>query len=1563
MFRRLHLPANTRRGVILLVVLALLTLFAIVGISFVLYASRQADSSRYNRESEAPPQPDMDPELLLSYFLNQLIFDVDDVNGVYSGLRGHSLARNMYGYNNVIQNGGKQIQVLDNTLPFSGVGRLHTGQAFGADEFYKINYTYFKGDQFVRDPERLPMPKKTWRTDPQQPNSNLNYCPFNVDYTYPDLNNFFLAAMKASGFSHQDIPTPVPPGALLAISFHRDYYKDSQGNQIGFGNLWNDPSSTPNPNWTNATGRYYTLRPRPADNDPSFPYPDDGGGDVKNLIGSPGYFYKDVLTGKYRLANNDSIWIDLGAPVMIAPDGTKFKPLFAPLILDLDGRINLNVHGNIRGRDAQGNGQQASDEGWGPWEVNLRSVLGATGQATTKPEWPQLFNGIGVPYPLGRYGQDSVPHSIYPNNTAPPGTAPHFYAPVDFDGCNEMNNFQPTPALNMLNRGYTIPQNTNMWYYTTLPLYPYDPTTGDQSKQGYGNGTPAERKDHPLLYNFFNPQTAGQPQHQDYVLGISNMEALLRYSDTGSPALTSDLFRLLPANLQNPTTRNLVTTHSFGYDRPAVVPWVWDPNDPNYSLLLTETTGTIPVPKPKNPAIPFPGLAQRAQQPPAGSEFRVQDWRAMSAALGRVDLNRYLTPYPTINPQNPQPFDLTKPAILDQFNRANKDRTDMAKDIYMRFVVATGAYNPWNHGPTAPTGDQLKALRWLAQLSVNIVDYIDSDDIMTGFNWGQYGDAAFVSAVPNVKDTDGTTVVPNTWVFGTELPRVVINEAYMEYTQTNYQQNNPPPREFDVDVWVELYNPLQPDTADPLNGNVFLAFNGQQATLGNGPYRFVIAKYLENPVNVYASKIRKAYNVLGDPDGTFMTMNGQPCMVTDFSDPTNSGGNVILAPTVPNPVAGQYADTAAGRKLLNQPFYVLGPNKPFPHDPNQKPNPVPPVATHTSPFMTYHVKNTAQNKDETPDAHPPVLMLRRLANPYIPFNPTSNPYVTVDYQEMVKGPGTGYAPMTGQQRWAVNAATDTMGQPTPYDTRHSFGRLQPCAAFSTAAGGILNVPYWAQEFPTGTPQKYLKTGQPQHSFFRHNALDQSPTMTPPAGGTQFQAQGFDVLVHLDRQVVSPMELLQVSAFKPHELLQQFVTTTARYSHRAPWFDQTTRLYRVFEFLETGSRAAGVPVGGRTPGLININTIYDESILEALLDAQTSNNFTGQYTTPPGKSNDVATAFGQLMFLRTAGNWQSATAPFAPSWNDRPFRSEATGYSTMGDTQHPTSQIGINDTPLRAAMINSDPAPDGGKTNPRVFQQLTGFGASIADEDKQGTVHPYLKYQMVTKLFNNVTTRSNVFAVWVTVGFFKVTDDTTAPPKLGAEIGKAEGRNIRHRMFAIVDRSNLSTQAPYSPNNQNYQSGPGTPGGPPILLKGSFYVKDPSAPVPQGGYPVAVEGAVYKNGGLEGSYEGIPYRIQRGTQLLIDYPTVSGSSDPVPQEIVTVTQVPLTLPGSTPMFMAGFASRHSSSFVINVPYYTIDPNNPNNNPPPPNNFPGNPGPQSRFNARDYPWIVRHFSILN
>ena len=75
------------------------------------------------------------------------------------------------------------------------------------------------------------------------------------------------------------------------------------------------------------------------DNTAAFPFPEDEGGDVKNLIGCPA-----TGTGQSSTTTTASGWTWASRT---APDGRRYKPLFAPLVLDLDSRINSPVHGNI----------------------------------------------------------------------------------------------------------------------------------------------------------------------------------------------------------------------------------------------------------------------------------------------------------------------------------------------------------------------------------------------------------------------------------------------------------------------------------------------------------------------------------------------------------------------------------------------------------------------------------------------------------------------------------------------------------------------------------------------------------------------------------------------------------------------------------------------------------------------------------------------------------------------------------------------------------------------------------------------------------------------------------------------------------------------------------------------------------------------------------------------------------------------------------------------------------------------------------------------------------------
>ncbi|TWT38018.1 hypothetical protein KOR34_29850 [Posidoniimonas corsicana] len=197
--------------------------------------------------------------------------------------------------------------------------------------------------------------------------------------------------------------------------------------------------------------RKYILRPLPED------HPGFTGGNVfatytasnVDLNSTNSMVYGDSITfpsfevaGPWDVDNNgdgipDSIWVDLGMPVQRTEDGRLYRPLFAILVQDLDGRLNLNAHGstdhmasetldNSRNRDngrrlqrtptGRAGGNLAGDatpdpngvvsailssdilphgSGWGPGDITLRPVL--------SPELPRSYPGR-----VGNYGYDDL---------------------------------------------------------------------------------------------------------------------------------------------------------------------------------------------------------------------------------------------------------------------------------------------------------------------------------------------------------------------------------------------------------------------------------------------------------------------------------------------------------------------------------------------------------------------------------------------------------------------------------------------------------------------------------------------------------------------------------------------------------------------------------------------------------------------------------------------------------------------------------------------------------------------------------------------------------------------------------------------------------------------------------------------------------------------------------------------------------------------------------------------------------------------------------------------------
>ncbi len=1500
MFRSRRTPTtDARRGIILLVVLALLTLFAIVGISFVLYANAEADSSRIYREAQGfiDLRPDIPTDQLLNWALGQAIYDVDDRpppndanDHLYSAMRGHSLARDMYGWNSDNPD--------SNIFPFNGTGRFYNTYPAGSpaalagqEDHNLINYTYFasSGDGFIRDPERYPYrspasPGAKPENSPLQPYTGG----WNAPYTFPDLNHSYLAAVDSKG-------------NILTPSFYRNWN--------GFGNIMDPP--TVNANWINPAGKYLLLRPRPADMATGFPYPASANGDVQNAVG--------ITNGP------DSFWMDLDFPEQPAPDGTKFKPLFAFLIMDLDNRINLNVAGNIRG---SGNAH-VSNRGYGPWEVNPRLLY-----QSTSTDWPQLYTGnpTAKPPATGRYGSDQQP-GVAGSSAPGDGHRPHVYAQTDFDALD--------PTTGGATGAYNLPMGANCF-----PTFP---------NPGYGNGNsgsaPDELVNHPSQYSFFNP-TGG-----DRRFPLSDMQLLLNNGTSGTLWQSSSFGQLCPKLFAPPaapapwTLRNLVTTDSYDVNRPGVLPWLFDRTAANNNY--TAPMATNPYGPPFGGQVPMPALAQRAGAVPGNSEFRIPgqsgntganavDWRwyavdSLGNALTKIDLNRFLPPYPHMgkwmgfSQTPPIPPDPSKssgwvfyngnansaelafgapyssdPNAVIQYQVAEKARQNLAGDIYRCFLAVTGV--PPLANPAAPTSASdialLQARRWLAQLAVNIVDYIDEDDISTPFNFGQQENPPIPE--PATATTINGDWVPLTWVFGTELPRVVLNEVYAEYQQPTsgapaYTGMSGP---FNVRFWAELYNPLPnaatPTGAQPQDANAVPLYIGSPASGGYQPYQVVIAKTnpggtargLWQPPGTMAQQ-----NVLGTPGvtgaaGEIRAQTATPATGggTDF---TQTWTLTAAKPTINTTPA------ATPPSLSPQGALLLGPSTgPDQADMTNNPNgpdvegtinvgtapggtaPRGQLPANTNAVLTgnmqYSVTATYAGGTYTwpnsDNVYPNSLtvLLRRLANPYMvwqndPTKPNYNPYITIDYIDTVRlqdstVPHGDYTPRSAAPHFPAPGTTSW--PPTTPNNYQARGKSQPFAADLSQ----INDEAYPSTPPAGAPAS--QTTPTPHTL---GLVPNTPT-----------AANYDWLVHLDRPLISPGELLHVSAYAPFLLTHQFITGSGKFMHRAPWFDEpslgvtptggtpnSARIYRALEFLDVHNRAAGVGFSGRVPGRVNINTIWDQETFSALCDEQPGNAFTGS----------------------AAGVWTNVQASRGnPGSTANPFLGMAVGNSPGGDPwfQGPAfaSGSGINNTLLRNAPAGGTP------TAPGLFQV-----SSLS--------HPYQYDELLTKILNNITTRSNVFAVWITVGFFPVVQDTDAagnpvrPIKLGAEIGLSTNTNIRHRLFAIVDRSSLAIDQQVTTLSAAVNASP-----------------DPQ------NLPVAATSGTTSN-------TKINWSIGAGTVLLVG----SGSS----KEGVLVTNNGGTL-------QAIFQLPHKSGDPVTIP--------------------GNPGPQTGFNVHDptYKDVVPYFAIM-
>ncbi|MFO0863707.1 MAG: hypothetical protein U0744_03455 [Gemmataceae bacterium] len=1197
-----------RQGVVLLIVMAMLALFAGVALSFVFFAEGEATLARTARDAERSFAPDTDPEMLLSYFLSQLIYDSSDSTGVYSALRGHSLVRNLYGYNST----------TTNTTPHNGSGRLSYQVTLGtlgnADNKTLINYQYHPNDSFLRDPER-----QGTRGSVSVPVTAPFLGELNPSYTYPDLNNVYLGAVNAKGeVLRQSFYRPETGGALVSA---------------------------------NQVDRYKVLRPHPSYHT-QFPQPEDGGGDVKNLDWALG-----VPNGASYFMN-DSYWIDAGYPVITAADGRKYKPLFAPFVMDLDNRLNLMVAGNY---NTTAN-KSVSNQGLGRFELNLAPLDGAGKSRIISAGAGGDLAGVFRSAAKSRYGSDTLPDAAaaVTTNTAP------YYSMFDFDFDTSASG---------------TPSNWQLPTSGSFSMFPTYPATW---KSGVGETT-----GHPAGYSYWFPTGANNDLRP---LAAQNMEALLRFGGKNSPALTSDLWAILPSTLTpnqanyNAKARNLLTTLSMSFDRPHIPPYIT--YNPSTSTVY-KFDNTVGYPKAQS-ALTTPDPTTTPAD--VNSEFgngTAADYRSMLASrFPRLDLNRKLTDYP-LPDVNTGTFALATDGA--QFQAAFGERHQFAKDIFARLLDVTGASK--NLTAFATTDPEYLAVRNLAQIAVNIVDYIDNDDYMTPFDW----------------KGDQTEIL-----FGTEMQRLVLNEVYVQY-DNDPKENGVKNKTFGTDlnalkyrmcVWFELHNPL---SAPPV-GAAYPRDNGKAVLCHVNNEAIYRVHVLKANANIWADD-----NLRGDPNVADIIKGKDQTGTNDVTMTVSAWGANAMVSTDREvlPGAGAFNDAAK----TNNGFFSAGPDVGAADRFVMNRDPGLPVTFSSPNLVTYFDLPLATQR--------PTVVLQRLANEHLPYKdapgqPDHNPYITIDYLKNVQ--------VNDQLKY------DGMADHNPADitTMTSQGRRQPMSALNVTAQN------------PSTPV----ANQPKHTFFQQNCIESAAPMNAGAAGQTMDGQ-FEWVTQLDRPLINPLELVHVSTYRPSELTQRIVSGNGgqpgNQKHADAWMDSSSLLYRFLELTTTKDRMVGNQLDGRVPGKININTVWDDEIFQALTDPQSWSNY------DINKSSQIFNA----MKLARDGNASMITTP-AP-------------ILPLGAGLNGTSQL-------------SFAGPGGVTTNPAFLTQ-NASGVNLT--------HRYQQMELLRKIHNNVTTTSNCFAVWVTVGFFEVTDDSVKPAKLGEEIGRRENRHLRHRFFAIVDRSEIA----------------------------------------------------------------------------------------------------------------------------------------------------------------------------
>ena len=1468
---RIH--RRNQQGVVLLIVVSLLVLFVLIGVTYAIVTSQYRRGARIVSRQK---QLGVDPQQHLDSALYQIVRDTRSSTSV---VRGHSLLRDIYGTsvhgrvsgqpnnvpNPVILENKQFLRFRAVPLPQSRVTpwngqwnytpNYYTGcvltftngpakgtstriigfqaqkAASGMDLAFdvmlpKTNKLPAAGVEFVVNGHSFSgagaghnAGQRDLTNQALQP--NLKGSPTrigaylaggaNESYDAVDYQNMALAAI-------------IPEGGTVIPSFHRPAlirYAQAQDS------------------WDLARQRTTILRPMPWD------HPNFTGSNAAPLLRSNPveWAYSGRWSANADSRNNawdvdndndgitDSIWVDMGMPVQTDSTGRKYKPLFAVLCVDMDGKLNLNAHGNYSHVLAGGQappsevslagGRQSRHlrpaQGFGPAEVSFRGVC------ANQADYAFLLTN--------RYGRDGRPGKPGMDALASAKLLRFTSLPQDLLGEVALGVDQygqpvyETPFRNV--GGKMVPANGLMMSTDT----PYEMILSQPHHRGWST----------------------VPTVADTPYSVTELERVLRSHDADQRALPGRLQRLH-------NSKHLVTTDS--YDLP-----VANGTDLNLALIRQQITKLgIELP----PEL-YMGLRWNINQPFGNglddNKNGVLD--EPNEAFGENWLN------------TAHPFDHDNDGITGKNDplAGYQTRQQYAQRLYSLLMAVKDPAVLWdtngdNQATKAETAERL------AQWAINAVDFRDADSIMTPFQYD-----------PN--PLDGWNVVADSpMVWGCERPELLITETLAFHdrrTENNKQRLRPR-----GSLFVELYNPWTGSSPQPaeLYGNTGgVVLSG--APGGSPTWRMLIVKDRLRETDPDSWKLTA--NSTEIERSIYFTKQDPKTLPSDFPNVQPyqpKGNNLGMRSIAPGHYAvvgsagrnlgnGSYitpigrrtdaAEDNVGALLYDTTRHIrLNPNA----NGNQvqvrnNRNGVEPDPTQVQPVVAIPInsphslsiseptsgygvgdpdwdqnlaagegaygspKNQPLDTDRLPAEdgtypHYRDIYLQRLANPLLPWNAKTNPYRTVDNMSVdltifnglsARNPAVAYQYRThergGQRHLVAKQAKD-----------RNLWKHEPYSSWVPPRNDDADVD------KTGTHHfnMYLKHTLGSLNASYGPALQRANVPPPPFGkpasfylGAPAPQAGipatFPWLAWNNRPFVSPHELMLVPFSSQFRLTRDFnlsgnfnvnlyqPNNRGDFGHLLNFYDTRAGLYRAFEFLQTASHFTGTetilnaaqfsgvkPDGSsnllhppfnqisnfRDPGKINLNTIFDRRVWNGLWNDDLNNvvqvrDRGGNLV--PRKYAMGASDWSKFVASRRGygadnGNL-AAVNNGKPSYFANPFRAVSSRDVTS------LAQDPIESTIMRSEQNSALPLFSGRSQFPH----------------NDVRVNPSARFQPLQRVSNLTTTRSNVYAIWITVGYFEVEYAGPGQPlvypdgyRLGQELGWDRGAIHRHRAFYMVDRS-------------------------------------------------------------------------------------------------------------------------------------------------------------------------------